>query len=125
MYLQAHAAALAELRRQVGENVTTDADAVMCNFAERLAKDVRLQPEVESIIATGLLSHKGVAELREVCTKWFKGQALPFVEEMTNVVMKELQRCRDADVSFDNWRKRTEIAESPDKNETPEPSSRR
>ena len=51
----------------------------------------------------------------------------PFVEEMTNVVMKEMQRCRDADVSLDNWLKRTgtEIAESPDKNETPEPSSRR
>ena len=97
----------------------------MCNFAERLAKDVRLHPEVEAIIATGLLSHKGVAELREVCTQCFKGRALPFVEEMTNVVMKELQRCRDADVSLDNWRKRTEIAESPDKNETPEPSSRR
>jgi hypothetical protein len=46
---------------------------------------------------------------------------------MTNVVMKEMQRCRDADVSLDNWLKRTgtEIAESPDKNETPEPSSRR
>ena len=125
MYLQAHAKALAELRRQVGENVTTDAEAVMCNFAERLAKDARLHHEVEAIVATALLSHKGVAELREVCTQWFKRQALPFVEEMTNVVMKELQRCRDADVSLDNWRKRTEIAESPDKNETPEPSSRR
>ena len=125
MYLQAHADALAELRRQVAENVATDAESVMCNFAERLAKDVRLHPEVEAIIATVLLSHKGVAELREVCTQCFKGQALPFVEEMTNVVMKELQRCRDADASLDNWRKRTEIAESPDKNETPEPSSRR
>ena len=77
MYLQAHAKALAELRRQVGETVTTDAEAVMCNFAERLAKDARLHHEVEAIVATALLSHKGVAELREVCTQWFKRQAFP------------------------------------------------
>jgi hypothetical protein len=92
-----------------------------------LAKDARLHQEVEAIVATALLSHKGVAEMREVCTQCFERQALPFVEEMTHVVMKEMQRCRDADVSLDNWRKRTgtEIAESPDKTETPEPSSRR
>ena len=55
MYLQAHAKALAELRRQVGETVTPDAEAVMCNFAERLAKDARLHHEVEAIVATALL----------------------------------------------------------------------
>ena len=75
--MQAHAEALAELRRQVAENVTTDAESVMCNFAERLAKDARLHHEVEAIVATELLSHKGVAELREVCTQWFKRQAFP------------------------------------------------
>ena len=57
----------------MAENVTTDAESVMCNFAERLAKDARLHHEVEAIVATELLSHKGLAELREVCTHWFKG----------------------------------------------------
>ena len=92
--MQAHAEALAELRRQVAENVTTDAEAVMCNFAERFAKDARLHHEVEAIVATALLSHKGVAELREVCTHWFKGQALPFVDQRRHEGVAALPRRR-------------------------------
>ena len=66
----------------------------------------------------------GVPGLREVCTQWCKSQDLPFVNEMTNII-KELHRCRDVDLSLRNMRKRTDITESPEKNEPPEQESRR
>jgi len=117
--------ALKELRSRVAVDVATNAESVMGNFAQRFTKENRHHLEVEAIVAAELLRKMGVPELREVCTRWCKSQDLPFVNEMTNIIIKELHRCRDADLSLRNMRKRTDITESPEKNEPPENESRR
>ena len=123
--LQAYDDALKELRSRVAVDVATNAESVMGNFAQRFTKENRHHLEVEAIVAAELLRKMGVPELREVCTRWCKSQDLPFVNEMTNIIIKELHRCRDADLSLRNMRKRTDITESPEKNEPPEQESRR
>jgi hypothetical protein len=74
--LQAFDDAIEELTRQLRLAVAAASKTVLCKVVHRYVRERRLQPRVEHIHGSELVSAVGLPELRAACKEWLIGQRI-------------------------------------------------